>query len=222
LKDIGKSDEDDEWARERGGLVLGVLGYQCRRECPIKTLGEMSRFFPFFEIPIQTVELQCSFDQELEKANRGRYNLWAFGVLTHLLPVSIPVPTPNHEVFFSEALVRRALPGLEPGNQSMSALAVNEGVPVAKAAVEGVTTNQLNRMVIAQRLAAAHGGDGKWPVPQIALGIYDYTANGHAVPERHTTFYGDLCGAPCRSRSSSHKGGEHRFEALPKQVPVWS
>jgi hypothetical protein len=80
----------------------------------------MSRFFPFFEIPSQAVEMQCNFDQGLEKANRGRYNLWAFGVLPHLLPVSIPFPTPNHEVFFSEALVRRALPGLEPRNQSLS------------------------------------------------------------------------------------------------------
>jgi hypothetical protein len=100
--------------------------------------------------------------------------------LTHLLPVGIPVPTRNHEVFFSEALVRRALPGLKPGNQSLSlaALAVNEWVPVAKAAVEGVATTQLNRMVTAQRLAAAQGGDGEWPVPQIAsVYINDYTAD---------------------------------------------
>jgi hypothetical protein len=99
--------------------------------------------------------------------------------LTHLLPFSIPVPTPNHEVFFSKALVRRALPGLEPGKQSLSlaALAVNEGVPVAEAAVMGVTTIQLNRMVTAQRLAATQGGDGEWPVPQIAPGMYDFTAD---------------------------------------------
>jgi hypothetical protein len=64
--------------------------------------------------------MQCNFNEVLEKANRGRYNLWAFGVLTQLLSISIPVPTPNHEVFFSEALVRRALPGLEPQKQSLS------------------------------------------------------------------------------------------------------
>jgi hypothetical protein len=63
----------------------------------------MSRFFLFFEIPSQAVEMQYNFNEELEKANRGRYNLWAVGVLTHLLPVSILVPTPNHEVFFSKA-----------------------------------------------------------------------------------------------------------------------
>jgi hypothetical protein len=32
-------------------------------------------------------------------------------------------------------------------------------------------------MVIAQRLAATQGGDGEWPVPQIAPGIYDYTTD---------------------------------------------
>jgi hypothetical protein len=75
--------------------------------------------------------------------------------------------------------VRRALPGLEPGKQSLSlaALAVHEGVPVAEAAVEGVTTIQLNRMVTEQRLAAAQGGNGEWPVPKIAPGIYDYMAD---------------------------------------------
>jgi hypothetical protein len=75
--------------------------------------------------------------------------------------------------------VRRALPGLEPENQSLSlaALTVNEGVPIAEAAVEGVTTSQLNKMVTAQRLAAAQGGNGEWPVLQIAPSIYDYTVD---------------------------------------------
>jgi hypothetical protein len=178
-EDIGKSDEDDGWVGGEAGWYWEYLDIKVQEKVPIKALGEMSHFFPFFEIPSQVVEMQCNFDQELEKANRGRYNLWAFGVLTHLLPVSIPVPTPNYEVFFSEELVRRALPGLEPGNQSLSlaALAVNEGVPVAEAAVEGVSTTQLNKMVTAQRLAAAEGGDGEWPMRQIAPGIYDYTVD---------------------------------------------
>jgi hypothetical protein len=163
----------------QGGYFWEYSGINVQEKVPIKALGEMSRFFPFFEIPSQAVEMQCNFDKVLEKANRGRYNLWVFGILTQLLLVSIPVPTPNHEVFFSEALVLRALPGLELGKQSLSLapLAVNEGVPVAKAAVEGVTTTQLNRMVTAQRLAAAQGGDGEWPVLEIAPGIYDYTAD---------------------------------------------
>jgi hypothetical protein len=158
---------------------LGVLGHQGSREGPHQGLGEVSRFFPFFEIPSQAIEMQCNFKEELEKANRGRYNLWGFDVLTYLLLVSIPIPTPNHEVFFCEALVRRALPGLEPEKQSLSlaALAVNEGVPVADAAGEGVTTTQLNRMVSAQWLAAAQGGNGEWPMPEIAPRIYDYTAD---------------------------------------------
>jgi hypothetical protein len=32
-------------------------------------------------------------------------------------------------------------------------------------------------MVTAQRLAAAQGGDGEWPVPQTSPGLYDYTAD---------------------------------------------
>lgn len=141
-EDIAESGEDDEWVGGAAEWYWEYSDINFKDKVPIKALGEMSRFFPFFEIPSQAVQMQCNYDKELEKANRGRYNLWAFGVLTHLLPVSIPVPTPYHEVFFSEALVRRALPGLEPGKQSLSlaALAVNEGVPVAEAAVEGVTT----------------------------------------------------------------------------------
>jgi hypothetical protein len=135
LEDIGKSGEDNEWVGGEAGWYweYSDIKDQVQEKVPIKALGEMSCFFPFFEILSHAIGMQCSFDQELEKANRGRYNFWAFGVFTHLFSVSILVPTPNHKVFFSESLVRRALPGLEPGNQSLSlaALVVNEGVPTS-------------------------------------------------------------------------------------------
>ena len=92
------------------------------------------------------------YDAEIAEKFKAKHNLWLLSVLSRFFPTTIPFPTPDHEVLFSENLVRRALPEAfdEPGrNMMVEALYVSEGLPVDKTGY--ASSQQLMSMVVKLR-----------------------------------------------------------------------
>ena len=103
---------------------------------PIKSLGEISRYWAEFGIPDQVVVMQAKYDKETEKLYRGRHNLWTFKVLSNIMPMSRFLKSaPSSETFVAFDLAREALSDFTPKSSfgstlAIAALAASEGVPV--------------------------------------------------------------------------------------------
>lgn len=157
-----------------GGWYEEKPGRTVRGKAPIKGLGDMGRgFWQDFKIPQEIVMMAAKYDDELAERFKARHNLWLLGVLSRFFPITLPFPTPAEEVFFSAALVQRALPGVfeEPGGRSLyiEALHVSEGVPLEQTA--HATTQQLMQMVVKLRGSesggASSGGGGSGEGPEM-------------------------------------------------------
>jgi hypothetical protein len=139
-----KKDEIDYCA----GMMEKESGRDMSAPCPIPSLGKISKIWDHFLIPEEIITMAPKYEYLAPgKAAESRNSLWKFGVLSRLLPVTIPVHKPSHEVFFSEDLVRAAIPGVEQSGRRLAVegLHVYFGAPLA--ATDAVTSHQLLRMV---------------------------------------------------------------------------
>ncbi|GAQ92916.1 hypothetical protein KFL_012010010, partial [Klebsormidium nitens] len=119
---------------------------------PVRGLGDMGRgFWQDFEIPDELVMLQTNYDPELAEKFLARNNLWKASMVSRILPVTVQFNTPAEEVFFSEAVIRTAFPGLQDHGRSlhMQALQVANGAPIE--ATDHGTSEQLARIAWRRR-----------------------------------------------------------------------
>ncbi|GAQ89159.1 histone H3 [Klebsormidium nitens] len=119
---------------------------------PVRGLGDMGRgFWQDFEIPDELVMLQTNYNPELAEKFLARNNLWKASMVSRILPVVVQFNTPAEEVFFAEAVIRTAFPGLQDHGRSlhMQALQVANGAPLE--ATDHGTSEQLARIAWRRR-----------------------------------------------------------------------
>lgn len=119
---------------------------------PVWGLGDMGRgFWQDFEIPDELVMIQTNYDLELAEKFLARNMVWKASMVSKILPVTIQFTTPAEEVFFAEAVIRTAFPGLQEHGRSlhMQALQVANGAPIE--ATDHGTSEQLARMAWRRR-----------------------------------------------------------------------
>ena len=160
----GSVDLEKEEEEELGGSSFYEKpGRETSGKAPIRGLGDMGRgFWEDFRIPEEAVMMASRYDAEIAENFKAKHNLWLLSVLSRIFPTTIPFPTPDHEVLFSENLVRRALPEAfhEPGrNMMVEALYVSEGLPVEKTGY--ASTGQLLRMLQKLRGPEWEGAGGE-------------------------------------------------------------
>ncbi|GAQ92407.1 histone H3 [Klebsormidium nitens] len=119
---------------------------------PVRGLGDMGRgFWQDFEVPDELVMIQTNYDPELAEKFLARNNLWKASMLSRILPVTVQFNTPAEEVFFAEAVIRTAFPGMQEHGRSlhMQALQVANGAPIE--ATDHGTSEQLARIAWRRR-----------------------------------------------------------------------
>lgn len=149
--DEGSVDLEKEEEEEiGGGSFYEKPGRKTDKNAPIRGLGDMGRgFWEDFRIPGEAVMMASKYSAEIADKFKAKHNLWLLGVLSRVFPTTIPFPTPEHEVLFSENLVRRALPQAfdESGrNMMVEAVYVSDGMPVDKTGY--ASSQQLMRMLV--------------------------------------------------------------------------
>ncbi|GAQ93085.1 hypothetical protein KFL_012900010 [Klebsormidium nitens] len=181
-EDSGSVDLEKEEEEEIGGsLFYEKAGRETTGKAPVKGLGDMGRgFWEAFRIPGEAVMMASKYNAEIAEKFKAKHNLWLLSVLSRFFPTTIPFPTPDHEVLFSENLVGRALPEAfdepgrnmmnlvgralpeafdEPGrNMMVEALYVSEGLPVDKTGY--ASSQQLMNMVVKLRGSEWELGEG--------------------------------------------------------------
>ena len=124
----------DDWDRMR----FDRPGFNPSAPVPIKTLGEISRFWQDFSIPDQVVAMQRHYSSDFERRYHGSHNLWTFKVLSNIMPVSrFFKSAPSSETFVAFELAKVALEGFGAEDDrnfgrslSIAAYTHSEGVPV--------------------------------------------------------------------------------------------
>ncbi|GAQ90780.1 hypothetical protein KFL_006840030 [Klebsormidium nitens] len=152
-EDLGSVDLEKEEEEIGGSSFYEKPGRKTTGKAPVKGLGNMGRgFWEDFWIPGEAVVMAIRYDAKIAEKFKAKHNLWLLSVLSRFFPTTIPFPTSDHEVLFSENLVRRALPEAfdEPGrNMMVEAMYVSEGLPVDKTGY--ASSQQLMSMVVKLR-----------------------------------------------------------------------
>lgn len=139
-------------------------GFNPSAPVPIRSLGEISRFWMEFAIPGQVVVMQQNYNEEWEKKFLGRHNLWTFKVLSNIMPMSRFLPSaPSSETFIAVDLAKSALQSLGPQSGFGDSLAITatllgSGVPLGEDAIVHAQGSHL--LALARAAACGAGGFG--------------------------------------------------------------
>jgi hypothetical protein len=116
--DLDKYSDDIDYCK---GMLEEESGRDMSGPCPIPSLREISKMWDHFSIPGEAVMMAPKYEHlDPDKAQESKNSIWKFGVLSRFLPVTILVTKPSHKVFFSEYLVRAAIPGVQQSERSLA------------------------------------------------------------------------------------------------------
>ena len=140
-------------------------GFNPAAPVPIKTLGEISRFWKEFVVPNQVVVMQRHYNSDFERRYHGSHNLWTFKVLSNIMPVSrFLKAAPSSETFIALDLARKRLEAYGAKDDrnfgrstSIAAWVHSEGVQVDGDLVHAFSSDLL---AMARELAARRQGPG--------------------------------------------------------------